>query len=171
MKSGGLRNFILAILLIGAAAGLSETQAVSLFLPMALVSTGVGYLIGFVSDRIDLKLLYLFMMTAQVLGFAGMANIGVIELRALAMLGWGISGGCFGTLSTVTLPRFFGRAHLGAISGVQMMSMVIASALGPSLLAVFNQRLGSYQPGLYLCCGFPLMAFCLILISRNPQQE
>ena len=155
---------------IGAAAGLSETEAVSLFLPMAMVSTGVGYLIGFASDRIDLKLLYLLMMTAQVLGFAGMANIGVIEFRAIAMLGWGISGGCFGTLSTVTLPRFFGRAHLGAISGVQMMSMVIASALGPSLLAVFKAQLGSYQPGLYLCCGFPLIIFFLILISRNPQE-
>ena len=99
-----------------------------------------------------------------------MANIGVESFRAIAMLGWGVSGGCFGTLSTVTLPRFFGRAHLGAISGVQMMSMVIASALGPSLLAVFKDWLGSYQPGLYLCCGFPLIVFVLILISRNPQE-
>ena len=154
---------------IGAAAGLSETQAVSLFLPMAVVSTSVGYLIGMASDRLDLKVLYLFMMTAQVLGFTGMANVGMTEFRAIAILGMGLSGGCFGTLSAVTLPRFFGRAHLGAISGVQMMSMVIASALGPSLLAVFKDQLGSYQPGLYLCCGFPLIVICLLLMTRNPQ--
>ena len=156
---------------IGATAGLSETQSVSLFLPIAMVSTGVGYLMGFASDRIDLKLLYLLMMTAQVLGFAGMANIGVGGFRAITMLGWGVSGGCFGALSTVTLPRFFGRAHLGAISGVQMMSIVIASALGPSLLAVFKDQMGSYKPGLYLCCGLPLIIFFLILICRNPQED
>ncbi|MDJ0706219.1 MAG: MFS transporter [Leptolyngbyaceae cyanobacterium MO_188.B28] len=156
---------------IGAAAGLSETQAVSLFLPMAVVSTSVGYLIGMASDRLDLKLLYVLMMTAQVLGFSGMANIGVTEFRAIAILALGVSGGCFGTLATVTLPRYFGRAHLGAISGVQMMSMVIASALGPSLLAVFKDQLGSYKPGLYLCCSFPLIISFLLLMSRNPQEE
>ena len=156
---------------VGAAAGLAETQAVSLFLPMAVVSTGVGYLMGLASDRLNLKSLYLLMMTAQVAAFVGMANIGLELFWAIATLGWGVSGGCFGTLSTVTLPRFFGRVHLGAISGVQMMSMVIASALGPSLLAVFKQQVGSYQPALYLCCGLPLIAFVLILISRNPQEN
>ena len=155
---------------IGAASGLSETQAVSLFLPMALVSTAVGYLIGMASDRLNLKLLYLFMMTVQIFGFTGMANIGGWMFRAIAIVALGISGGCFGTLATVTLPRFFGRAHLGAISGVQMMSMVIASALGPSLLAVFKDQLGSYQPGLYLCCSFPLIIIFLLLMSRNPQK-
>lgn len=65
----------------------------------------------------------------------------------LAVIGLGISGGCFGTLTTVVLPRFFGRAHLGAISGVQMMLTDIASAIGPlpSLLANFKAITGSYS--------------------------
>ncbi|MEO0377460.1 MAG: MFS transporter, partial [Cyanobacteria bacterium P01_A01_bin.17] len=137
---------------------------------MAVVSTIVGYSIGIAADRVNLKSLYLMMMVAQGLGFIGVANLGIPLFRNIAILGLGMSGGCFSTLSSVTLPRFFGRAHLGAISGVQMMSMVIASAIGPSFLAVFEERLGSYQTGLYFCCGFPAIAFFLLLGSRNPQR-
>ena len=51
----------------------------------------------------------------------------------------------------MALPRFFGRAYLGAISGFQMMILVIASTIEASFLAIFKDKLGSYQPGLYGC--------------------
>lgn len=156
---------------LGATVGLSESNAVSWFLPTAIVSTIVGLGIGVAADRVNLRSLYLMMMVAQCIGFIGVANLGLPLFRNLAILGLGMSGGCFGTLSSVTLPRFFGRAHLGAISGIQMMSLVIASAIGPSLLAVFREQSGSYQTGLYFCCGFPAIAFFLLLGSRNPQQR
>lgn len=156
---------------LGETAGLSESEAVSWFLPMAVVSTVVGYSIGIAADRANLKGLYLMMMVAQGLGFIGVANLGIALFRNLAILGLGVSGGCFSTLSSVTLPRFFGRLHLGAISGVQMMSIVIASAIGPSFLAVFEEQLDSYQTGIYCCCSFPAIAFFLILGSRNPQRN
>lgn len=153
---------------LGKTVGLSETGAVSWFLPNAVVSTIVGYSIGVAADRFNLKLLYLMMMVAQGFGFIGVAHLGNPSFRLLAILGLGISGGCFGTLSSVTLPRFFGRAYLGAIAGVQMMSIVIASALGPSFLALFREHLGSYQMGLYWCCAFPAISFILICSSRHP---
>ncbi|MGF1601289.1 MAG: MFS transporter [Thermosynechococcaceae cyanobacterium] len=156
---------------LGATVGLSEEGAVSWFLPTAVVSTLVGYSIGVAADRLNLKLFYLAMMMAQGIGFMGVAHLGIPLFRIAAIVGLGISGGCFGTLSAVTLPRYFGRVHLGAISGVQMMSIVIASAIGPSFLAVFKAQLGSYQTGLYFCCGFPAIAFLLILGSRNPQRS
>ena len=145
------------IVAIGAEAGLSEIQTVSIFLPIAVVSTSVGYLIGLASDRAPISRLIVGMMLAQITGILGMAHLALEVSRWLAVVGLGISGGCFGTLSTVALPRFFGRAHLGAIAGVQMMIIVIASALGPSLLAAFRQGWGSYAPGLYLCCALPLL--------------
>ncbi len=156
---------------LGATVGLSKAGAVSWFLPTAVVSTLVGYGIGLAADRLNLKLFYLAMMLSQGAGFIGAAHLGIPLFRIAAILGLGISGGCFATLSSVTLPRYFGRLHLGAISGVQMMSIVIASAIGPSLLALFREQLGSYQTGLYFCCAFPTIAFFLILGSRNPQQN
>ena len=155
---------------IGTGVGLSETHTVALFLPMAILSTSVGYGIGVVSDRFALKPLFLMMMAVQTVGIFCMAHLDLIGPRVLAIVGFGISGGCFSTLSAVTLPRFFGRSHLGAISGVQMMSMVIASALGPSFLALFRAQFESYQTGLYLCAAFPVIVFLLLLPTQNPQR-
>lgn len=156
---------------IGALAGLSETQTVAIFLPISVVSTIVGYLIGIASDRAPLRLLFISMMIAQAIGIACIASLDVFVLRAIATVGIGFSAGCFGTLTTVTLPRFFGRMHLGAIAGVQMMSMVIASAIGPSFLAIFKEIFGSYRPGLYTACLIPLGLVGLMTLIRNPQTQ
>ncbi|PSN17115.1 MFS transporter [filamentous cyanobacterium CCP5] len=151
---------------IGAEAGLSEPQTVAIFLPMAIAATAVGYGIGIACDRTRMRYLITFMMVFQTLGIFSMAHLAT--LRWLAILGLGTSGGCFGTLSTVALPRFFGRAHLGAIAGFQMMLVVIASALGPSLLAAFRQYLGSYRLGLYLCCLLPPVVITLMMMTDDP---
>ena len=156
---------------MGAAMGLSEKQAVAIFLPVAIFSTVTGYLIGVLSDRVKLRGLFIAMMVFEAIGIVGMAHLDSWALRGLAMVGLGISGGCFGTLSTVAIPRYFGRQHLGAIAGVEMMTLVIASAIGPSLLALFNALFGSYQWGLYLCAGLPLSIIFILIPSRNPQNH
>jgi len=155
---------------IGAAVGLPEKQTVAIFLPIAIFSTLTGYLIGVASDRARLKVLFIGMMVFEAIGIVGMAALDSPPLRIVAIVGLGISGGCFGTLSTVTMPRYFGRQHLGAIAGVEMMTLVIASAIGPSLLALFNELFGSYRLGLYFCAGIPLAVIFLLLPSGNPQE-
>ena len=154
---------------LGAEVGLTKTEAVALFIPMALVSTVMGSLMGLAADRIRLQFLFMGMMTALGIGIASMANLDVVALRGFAIAGLGSSGGCFGTLSAVALPRFFGRTHLGAISGVQMMSIVFASAVGPSWMAFSKDYLGSYQMGLYSFCIFPPIILLLNLVAPNPQ--
>lgn len=156
---------------IGATAGISQKETVALFLPIAGVATLTGYAIGVVSDRLPLKRLFIGMMVAEAVGVASMAHLDSWLLQILAIVGIGISGGCFGTLSTVTMPRYFGRRHLGAISGVEMMTLVIASAVGPTILALFNVAFGSYQWGLYLCAGFPLATIFILLPFHNPQGQ
>ncbi|MGF1498435.1 MAG: nitrate/nitrite transporter [Elainellaceae cyanobacterium] len=155
---------------IGATVGLPERQIVAIFLPIAIFSTVVGYLIGIASDRMHLKTLFLGMMVFEAIGVASMAHLGTGWVWGLAIVGLGVSGGCFGTLAAVALPRYFGRLHLGSISGIQMMSMVIASAIGPSLLAAFKEVFASYQIGLYVAASLPLMVFVLLLFMRNPQR-
>ncbi|WP_239113061.1 MFS transporter [Halomicronema sp. CCY15110] len=154
---------------IGAAAGLSQKQTVALFLPIGILSTATGYLVGILSDRLRLKYLFIAMMVCEALGLLGMAHLDSLPWRVLAIAGLGFTGGCFGTLSTVTMPRYFGRRHLGAIAGVNMMTLVIASAIGPSFLALCNDIFGSYRLGLYLCALLPLLVVGLLLPSRNPQ--
>ncbi|MGF1516138.1 MAG: MFS transporter [Elainellaceae cyanobacterium] len=156
---------------IGAAAGLSEKPTVALFLPIAGFSTLAGYLVGMASDRVPLKILFIGMMVFEAMGIVGIGHLDSPSLRIVAIVGLGLSGGCFGTLSTVTMPRYFGRQHLGAIAGVEMMTLVISSAVGPSLLAAFNAAFGSYRPGLYVCAALPLALIFLLMPSDNPQNH
>ncbi|MEM7648205.1 MAG: MFS transporter, partial [Cyanobacteria bacterium P01_A01_bin.70] len=154
---------------IGAAAGLPQKQTVALFLPIGLLATMTGYGIGVISDRVRLKVLFIAMMVFEAIGLIGMAHLESLPWRLVAIAGLGITGGFFGTLSSVTMPRYFGRQHLGSIVGVEMMTLVIASAIGPSLLALFNDVFGSYRFGLYLCAALPLSIIFLLVPSGNPQ--
>ncbi|MEL7226141.1 MAG: MFS transporter, partial [Cyanobacteria bacterium J06576_12] len=127
--------------------------------------------VGLACDFVRIRYLFMFMMVFQAVGIASLANLATPWMIVPTVVGMGISGGCFGTLSTVVLPRFFGRKHLGAIAGVQMMAIVIASALGPALLATFKSVTGSYTGGLYACCLFAPVVVALMLFVRSPNQS
>ncbi len=159
------------IVSIGEEMGIAEARMVGIFVPIAVVSTAVGYGVGVACDRVRIRYLFMFMMVFQAMGIAAMANLDTPGMIWPAVVGMGISGGCFGTLSTVVLPRFFGRKHLGAIAGVQMMAIVIASALGPSLLASSKAVTGSYQSGLYACCVFAPIVIGLMMVMRSPNTQ
>lgn len=152
---------------LGAQSGLNEQQAVGLFLPIGILSTMTGFLVGVISDQVRLKWLVVTLLLLQFAGFIGIANLELLPWRLLGIIGLGTSGGFFATLTIVALPRLFGRTHLGAIGGMQMTSMVVGSAIGPSLLALFKDSFGSYQSGLYGCCLFLPIAFILTLLSRE----
>ncbi|MEN8444241.1 MAG: MFS transporter, partial [Cyanobacteria bacterium J06555_13] len=62
------------------------------------------------------------------------------------------------------------RKHLGAIAGVQMMAIVIASALGPSILAISKSITGSYASGLYACCLFAPVVILSMLFVKTPER-
>ncbi|AFZ44486.1 major facilitator superfamily MFS_1 [Halothece sp. PCC 7418] len=152
---------------LGTQGGLTEQQAVSLFLPIGILATITGFLVGVISDRVRLKWLVVTLLLLQLLGFVGMAHLNLLPWRIIGILGLGASGGFFATLTTIALPRLFGRAYLGAIGGMQMTSLVIGSAIGPSLLALFKETFGSYQSGLYACCMMIPVALGFTLFSRE----
>jgi len=102
------------------------------------------------------------------MGIIGMAHLGDPRCRSLAVIGMGCGGGFFGPLSTVAFPRYFGRVHLGAIGGAQMMVTVLATAVGPALLALAREGLGTYSPALYASAGLTVIVLFVGLRSRNP---
>lgn len=151
---------------LGAQAGLDRSEAVAIFLPMAVVSTGVGLLGGVVADRARIRTLLVIMMASQIAGVLAATDLDTYFY--VAVVGLGISGGLFSPISTVAFPRFFGRKHLGAIAGLEMMCLVVASALGPSLLAASRTYLDSYTPALLACLALPATAIVMALTFRRP---
>jgi len=156
---------------LGADAGLSESQSLGIFLPVTLISVPTGILIGGAVDRFPIRFLVMGMMLGQILMFGLAPHLGNPVLHAICIAGWGFSGGFYGPLTVAALPGFFGRAHLGAIQGVMMMVIVIASALGPALLARVKDVFGSYAPGLHALALLPVGLLLIAPFTRNPQQR
>jgi len=154
---------------IGAEAGLSADEALGIFLAITAVSIPTGMVVGFAVDRIPMRFLIMAMMLGQVVMFGLAPHLGDPTLRLICIAGWGFSSGFYGPLTVAALPNFFGRTHLGAIQGVTMMVIVIASSLGPAVLAAANAAFGSYAPGLHALAFLPLVMFVIAPFTRNPQ--
>lgn len=75
----------------------------------------------------------------------------------------------FGVLNSVTWPRFFGRQHLGAITGRVMSILIFGSAIAPSVFSFSYTLLGSYRYMAYL--GVVLIAALAVAGTKanNPQ--
>lgn len=148
-----------------------EIEVIGYFVPMAFISVLTNLLIGWMSSRTRLKYLLAIMN-----GGALVSVIGVIHLQTHAgvfsyIVGNGIAGGCFACLSGVVWPRFFGRRWLGAISGIGMSSMVIASGIGPLLFGASLSVTGSYTPVLWGCALVPALLILATGRSDNPQKD
>jgi OFA family oxalate/formate antiporter-like MFS transporter len=155
---------------IGAEAGLDRKEAYALFIPMAFISVASNTVGGWLSDRITLKWILGFMMVMQAGGIVGLSVLDHPAGRILFVIGHGASGGLFAVLTTVPFPRFFGRTHLGAISGLNMSIMVFASALGPFLFSAGMDYFGSYRAVTLACLIMPVIIAVLGWVARDPQR-
>ncbi len=67
--------------------------------------------------------------------------------------GLGISGGIVTVVFFSVWGQLFGRAHVGRIQGAAQMLTVLASAVGPKMLAECQARTGSYAAMFYALAG------------------
>lgn len=154
---------------LGVEAGLTREEAYDVFLPMAFFSVASNIIGGWLSDRIELKWILGFMMVTQMIGIVGLAGLGTPVGRWALIVGCGCSGGLFATMTTVPFPRFFGRVHLGAISGLSLSIMVFGSAIGPYLFSKGLDIFGSYEAAILSCLVLPAAICVLGWIAPDPQ--
>ena len=125
--------------------GLSKTEAISIFVPMSVISVATSFIFNALSDFIRLKNLLYVMIFGGVVVSLGLAVLHLPMGYYLLITGAGVMGGLYAVLSSVAWPRFYGRRHLGAISGVNMQMIVFSSAVGPSLFSLSFYFFGSYS--------------------------
>ena len=153
--------------------GLGRTNAMNVFPPAAVLSVFVSLMCGWLADRIHLKYLLALMTFALAL-----CALGLIYLSATSNVGFyllvagnGISMGTFGIVSSVTFPRFFGREHLGKITGVNMAYVVFGSAIGPTLFARGFEYTDSYVVAGNLGLAILLCLTIASLFTKNPNEK
>ena len=159
------------IVSIGEDSGLSKDLILSLFFPIAGVGLILSFVCGWIADRTRVKFVLVLLNAGLMIGTAGMLQMHTLTGRILVILGLGVAGGAFQTALGVVWPRFYGRRHLGAISGFNMSTIVISSAAGPFLFSLSREYLGEYHIAFGFCS---LTAACLAasaFFADNPQQK
>jgi OFA family oxalate/formate antiporter-like MFS transporter len=159
------------IVSIGEEMGLSRQAAISMFLPMSIVSIVFNFLFGWLSKHINLKYLLMLLMGLLGAGIFGIPFFSQWWGQVLVIGGFGASGGVFGPMLTVVWPTFFGREHLGEISSMNLSTLVFASAIGPFIFGVSQEWLGSYHAGVYFCLAMPVIASIMAINADNPQDQ
>jgi len=172
-RTGSFWIFILALSLLGLyytaftfhvvslfeEAGKTRTQAFGVFFPSSIISVVVSFVSGWASDRIRLKYLLMVMLAGTAVAMAGLGQLHAPWGTWAVIVGHGVALGHFGLLSAVTWPTFYGREHLGEISGFNMAGMVLGSALGPWLFSLSLDLTASYTAGIAVCVGAVLLLF------------
>ncbi|CAM4204228.1 MFS transporter [Zobellia nedashkovskayae] len=157
------------VISVFASEGFSKDDAISIFLPASVVAVTISLIFNFLSDYLHLKL-YLYLM---ILGGI-MASVGFLFLSSsfgipLLIGGFGVLGGFFAVLNAIVWPRFFGRTHLGAITGKVMSFLILASALAPPVFSLCFSTFGSYRLLGYLGLMFLLFLSIASVRANNPQ--
>jgi cyanate permease len=80
----------------------------------------------------------------------------------------GLAGGFVTVLFFTVWPRAFGRPHLGQIQGAAQTLTVIASALGPLLLAKVVELTGSYATAFHGLAAVVFVTAGLAVMTRLP---
>ena len=133
-------------------AGMDRARAVGVFLPAAVVAVIVEFSGSALSDYIKLKYLLMVQLVGLIILTTSIASLAPGPPVVGVIVGQGLMQGVFGILSNVTWPRFYGRAHLGAISGFVLALTVLGTAVGPYVFSLGRDFLGGYGAPA-LACG------------------
>ncbi len=152
--------------------GLTSTMAASVYLPIALISAIVTLVSGVLSSRIQARVLLAASLVLQAVALVIAAwflrDIGTALLYGVVL---GTMLGLVSTVSNVIWATYFGRQHLGSITGVTMTISVVGTALGPMPMGIARDLLGSYSTALTVSAALPLLLSIVCLFCPRPKKR
>jgi len=163
--------FTFHIISLGEEYSFDRARILSLFVPIAATSVITNLIFGAINARLKLKTLLLVMNLGCISAALGMLFLNESVGLPAYVIGNGVASGGFVSLTGIVFPRFYGRKHLGAISGVNMSSMVIGSGMGPLLFGACHHMTGNYRLILIASIFIPTVLALLSLKADNPQRK
>ena len=137
----------------------------------ALTALAGNFAGGWLAERAPLGALLalsLFVLTGGLAALPFVTRYAHVMAWATAM---GLGGGIVIVLFFSVWPRVYGRRHLGRIQGVAQAITVLASALGPLLLAVCVEWTGSYSTMFQILAGVIGLIGVAALVTPIPQSS
>lgn len=151
--------------------GLSAGIAASVFFPIALTSALVNLAGGVLVDRVPARFLLttsLFGLTLSLLMAQYLSSVTTAILYGVVL---GMSTSLMGLVNSVIWATYFGRLHLGSITGLTTTVLIAGAALGPMPLGVAHDLLGNYNLALTLFALLPLLLGIANLFFGKPEKQ
>lgn len=151
--------------------GLDATDSTWLITMFAVALAATNIIAGVLADRIALRWLLAastICMTVSMLLLNRLGQPGMLSLcGGLLGMAQGLSSG----IAPVLCVRYFGRVSLGQIRGIYSTAMIAASSLGPFLLGIIHDSMGSYRPVFIGFAVVSIFAFVGTLLAAPPSHE
>lgn len=166
-----ITGFTFNVISIFESCGYSAQKALSVFIPSSIIAIIVSITANIISDYIRLQKLLFIYLFGCLLFALGVAILHIPIGYYVLILGNGIMSGLYAVLVAISWPRFFGRQHLGAISGLSMSLVVFSSAMAPLFFSRIFTLTHSYNLAGY---AGVITVVCLLIFSvkaRNPQLQ
>jgi len=134
----------------------------------ALTALAGNFLGGWLALRVPLGRLMAAALFVLSLGLAVLPHVSTLPQVMAWATAMGLGGGLVMVLFFSVWPRLFGRRHLGRIQGAAQALTVVASAVGPLLLAWCVERTGSYAVMFRLLAGVIAAVAIAALVAPLP---
>jgi OFA family oxalate/formate antiporter-like MFS transporter len=141
------------------------------FIYSSFISITMNFIVGYVADRTRLRFVITFMALSGALFCAGILQLPSKAGMIILVTAMGCIWGAFPIANNVGFARYFGRSHIGAITGASMSWVVFGSAVGPLLFSVYKNYLGGYESAVIAgMAAYSLFAISGIFVE-NPSRK
>ena len=151
--------------------GLTADMAAQIFFPLAITMAAVNLISGYLVERVRLRNLAATSVILQALSLWMVPYLGVTGLPFFFAVTLGTLFGLMRTVGVVAWAKYFGRLHLGQISGLFSTVTAASSALGPVVMGVARDQLGNYESILNPIAILPLILGIACLFVDVPKKS
>ena len=137
----------------------------------AITALGGNFIAGAWAERGSLRSVLVVAMLILTIALAALPHVSTaadVVAQAIAM---GVAGGFVMVVFFSFWGRTYGHAHLGRIQGAAQVMTVVASAIGPLLLAWCVEATGSYATAFYALAVAVLALGAAAAVTRLPRAE
>lgn len=151
--------------------GVERETMLNFFIWSSLLSVVANFVVGYITDRVRLRLIICFFGCSGMLYAFGLLLLPTPLGIGLMITGMGCSWGTFPMLSSVGYPRYFGRAHLGAVTGASLAWLVWGSAIGPLAFTLGKDLTGNYRSVIMISMGIYILLAIGGAFAQNPSRK
>jgi MFS family permease len=150
--------------------GLTETQAAATYTTLAIATAITQLVIGALADRVSLNWLFSLGVVCFIISLWMLIGA-TSPLRAHAYaIFMGLTQGFGGVVGGTLWARYYGREHLGKIRGSVFTIGVAGSSIGPFIMGLIYDNLGSYQLSLWIFMAMLIPVAIAALWAKPPKR-